>query len=346
MSILDERFEWLEKRTRGIGGTDIGAILGVSPWSSPIDVYLGKVGLSAGRDMTEAMWWGSFLEEGISKKYAEREGKRVLRGSAFADLFPGRHEAWMNHTLIHHKEFPHFLGTPDGVVCSPDVDMAIERGLEIKNSGFKSEEWGTAGTDHVPTHYLLQCQWYEMVTGINVWDLAVLFSGNRLEVYTIHANTELQQTMAEFANEFWENNVLKEIPPPVDASEGYASYLAKKFSSGTEEWVEAKTGDNFCLLAGNLRRIQGHLKEVEEEERLAKSLMMESIGERKGVKGPFGKVQWIRSKPSLKVDFEGCFLDLVSELKMEDEKVEEIKATHTTEAQRNAFIRAYFKEEE
>ncbi len=349
MSVLDERNEWLEKRCRGIGGTDIGAILGVSPWSAPIDVYLGKVGLSQGKDLTEAMWWGNFLEEGIAKRYAEKEGKRVLRGRAFADLFPGRNEAWLEHTLIHHRDYPHFLGTPDGLVVN-DLSAVpapiVDRGLEVKNSGFKNDEWGTPGTDHIPTHYLIQCQWYMLITAIPVWDLAVLFSGNHLETFTIHANQELHDTMAEAADDFWKNHVLKQIPPPVDASESYARYLAQRFKQGSEQWIEVADGDHVCQLAANLKRLQKEIEVTEDGERLAKNLLMETIGDKKGVKGPFGKIQWIRSKPGSSVDYEGALTDLATELKVEDEKITELKKKHTAPTQRSPYIRAYFKGQE
>ena len=37
------REEWLSARRTGIGGSDIAAILGLSPWRTPLDVYRDKV---------------------------------------------------------------------------------------------------------------------------------------------------------------------------------------------------------------------------------------------------------------------------------------------------------------
>ncbi|HQE50274.1 MAG TPA: YqaJ viral recombinase family protein, partial [Fervidobacterium sp.] len=36
--------EWLQFRKRGIGGSDISAILGLNPWKSPLALYYDKVG--------------------------------------------------------------------------------------------------------------------------------------------------------------------------------------------------------------------------------------------------------------------------------------------------------------
>lgn len=36
------REDWLRERRTGIGGSDAGAICGLNPYSSPMDVYLDK----------------------------------------------------------------------------------------------------------------------------------------------------------------------------------------------------------------------------------------------------------------------------------------------------------------
>lgn len=36
--------EWLQWRTKGIGGSDVAAILGISPWKTQRDLYRDKVG--------------------------------------------------------------------------------------------------------------------------------------------------------------------------------------------------------------------------------------------------------------------------------------------------------------
>ncbi|MBE6044097.1 MAG: hypothetical protein E7216_07665, partial [Clostridium thermopalmarium] len=33
-----DKLEWLKERQRGIGGSDVGAILGVNKWKTPFEV--------------------------------------------------------------------------------------------------------------------------------------------------------------------------------------------------------------------------------------------------------------------------------------------------------------------
>ena len=37
------RSEWLEARRAGIGASDIAAIMGISPWSTPFQIWASKV---------------------------------------------------------------------------------------------------------------------------------------------------------------------------------------------------------------------------------------------------------------------------------------------------------------
>jgi putative phage-type endonuclease len=79
------RDEWLAARRTGIGGSDIAAILGLSPWRTPLDVYRDKVD-GAEQPETEAMRWGRLLEDVIAREYAVRAGVRIQRAIASGQL--------------------------------------------------------------------------------------------------------------------------------------------------------------------------------------------------------------------------------------------------------------------
>jgi predicted phage-related endonuclease len=58
---------WLAARTNGIGGSDVGAICGVSPFTSARQVYLNKTGqypdsMKPGDAAKERMYFGHVLE--------------------------------------------------------------------------------------------------------------------------------------------------------------------------------------------------------------------------------------------------------------------------------------------
>ena len=62
MSVAEDLEGWLTYRKKGIGGTDIGAILGLSPWNSPLSIFLGKTGQNPPpKPTTQAMEWAPSL---------------------------------------------------------------------------------------------------------------------------------------------------------------------------------------------------------------------------------------------------------------------------------------------
>jgi putative phage-type endonuclease len=63
-----ERAEWLEVRKTGIGGSDAAAAVGLSPYKSPLELWLEKTNRDATlpkpdpQDTTEPVYWGTLLE--------------------------------------------------------------------------------------------------------------------------------------------------------------------------------------------------------------------------------------------------------------------------------------------
>ena len=72
--------EWLEDRQKGIGGSDVGTILGLNKWKSPYQLWLEKTGqVVLEETASEPAYWGNILEEVVAKEFQERTGKKVRR---------------------------------------------------------------------------------------------------------------------------------------------------------------------------------------------------------------------------------------------------------------------------
>lgn len=189
--------EFLAARQTGIGGSDIGAILGLSPWRTPYDVFLEKTGPLVERE-SDSMYWGTVLEDVVAAEYQKRSGRRVQR---------------VKH-LLRHPKHDFAIANIDRAVITPEISgnvrwkngkLTTDRILECKTaSGFMAQEWGEPGTDSVPDSYLLQCQWYLGVTDTKIADLAVLIGGNDYRMFTIERNDALFSDLLTLAGEFWE----------------------------------------------------------------------------------------------------------------------------------------------
>ena len=73
----NERADWLERRRRVIGASEIGAVIGVNPYMSKADVWLSKVRGVQVED-NEHMRAGRLLETVILEMFTEDTGKAVI----------------------------------------------------------------------------------------------------------------------------------------------------------------------------------------------------------------------------------------------------------------------------
>lgn len=205
------------ERTRplGLGGTDIGAILGLSPYKTPLELWSELVSgePSKSRDLLH-LRFGQYAEGFIAQEY-ERS----------TQMFTVEHEP-----TVFHKEHGFMFGHIDRFVLDrPDTPAVIDgvitasRILECKtSSSFNKSDWGDAGTDQVPPLYLVQCAWYLALTGCEAADLAVLIGNSDFRIYHIERDLELEGLILEHAKRFWFDHVLGHKPPapmsPQDAS--------------------------------------------------------------------------------------------------------------------------------
>ncbi len=201
------REQFLKDRKKGIGGSDAAAILGVSKWKSPLDVWLDKTGRDNEDKESEPMYWGNELEEPIARKYTKETGYRVENC----------------HSILAHLEKPFLLANVDRLVSldgkRPRNNGKIHttKGLEIKTANaFVAGDWGEPGTDEVPEYYITQPMHYMGITGCLTWDVAVLIGGSDFRIYTVQRDEELIKLMFEASEQFWNDHVLKDIPPAVD----------------------------------------------------------------------------------------------------------------------------------
>ena len=190
-SVLDmSHDEWLAARRHGIGGSDAGAILGLSKWKSPLDVYQDKIGSSEDTPDSERMYWGRTLEDLVAAEYERRSGNKVRR----------------NNRIIKHKEH-------DFILANLDREIVGMNGiLECKTSGY-SPDWGDLGTTDIPEHYLAQVYHYMAVTEAKFADVAVLINGNDFRIYHIPRDEQIIDHLVEKEVAFWHDYVLAGIQP-------------------------------------------------------------------------------------------------------------------------------------
>ena len=272
-----------ELRSKGIGGSEIAAVAGLSPWAGPLDVWKRKVGLDkADLDSTDIRR-GRHLEAGLRDWYCQQEERVVVP-----------------YATTQHKEHPIVIATPDGVSAPAADGTNADTVLEIKAPRRTSDSWGIAGTDQIPKYYYPQVIWEMAVTGLPTAHVAALIWGE-LKVYHVPWNQALFDALLELAEKFWQDHVLANEPPPPDASKGYTQYLADRWGAHSEVILPATP--ELDELAHDLRDIEAMEARVKERKTMAQNKIKAVIGDAAGAEGPWGKITWRRTKDVSKVDW-------------------------------------------
>ena len=78
------REQWLTIRQQGIGSSDAAVAVGLSPYKSPLTLWLEKTQRKEAEDLSEkdAVIWGTVLEPVLARVYAERTRAKVRRVNA------------------------------------------------------------------------------------------------------------------------------------------------------------------------------------------------------------------------------------------------------------------------
>lgn len=261
--------EWLQYRRRGIGGSYIAAICGISKWRTPIHVYLEKLGESPDQVKNEAVEWGTRLELLISDKFAQE------------------HPEWAiieKKVIFCHPENEWALANLDRMIICPKRGRGI---LEIKTaSEYLKHEWDNG---NIPDYYYVQLQWYLYIMNLDFGYFATLIGGNKYREYEVDRDEDLIAQIARLAQEFWVLFVLARQCPPVDGSVACTKLLSPLYPEAKIATILSLTNINDIELYLDKKQ---QLKILETTLYAMKNQFKSSLGIHEiGVAGPY-KLKW------------------------------------------------------
>ena len=261
----DNEDDWHELRAKRIGGSDVGAILGVNPYKSIVDVYVDKTEGSNFKG-NNATYWGHMLEGTILKEFSNKHKELIVYEVPYSVV---------NDFLI---------ANLDGALKDKETgDYGV---LEIKTTSlWNKKDWED---DVIPQYYYAQVQHYLMLTGYKFAYIAVLIGGQQYKEFKIERNEEDINLIRNKATEFYQENLLKKIPPMPDGSDAYMNYLKQKaLEIENNEVIEFADLEEKALKIKELGKEINSLKK--EQDLLKEQIMLELInnGTQKGVAGKF-----------------------------------------------------------
>lgn len=228
--------EWLRYRKKGIGGSDAGAVCGLNPYRSAIEVYFDKTTDEVEEIDNEAMRQGREFEDYVARRFMEATGKKVRRANA----------------MFYDEQYPFMLADVDRMVVGENA------GLECKTaSPFMADKWKG---EEIPLSYQIQCYHYMSVCNADAWYIAVLIYGKEFKFYKLERDEQVIQDLIRIEKDFWENYIQKGQLPDPDGSKAADSILAKYYKESKRETIRLSGFDERLMRRQELVEVMGRME--------------------------------------------------------------------------------------
>lgn len=319
---------WLRFRKRGIGASEAGVVLGLSPYKSNVELYYDKIGegLNVKPDNI-AMFMGREQEDFIAKMWEYWSGSEE---SLIENFKNGNRVRKMRRikAYIVNKKYPHLFASLDRIVNKNQLlpeELSDEEIVEIKSgngtlelktiSGWESEKWEGG----VPPAYVIQKHTQLLVTEWNWGELAVLKDGRFFDVLPFDKNPKIEAIILDKTLEFWNRversrklltarfeaeksfNVrkvrelsaeLQRLEPEPDGSRGLESFLKEKYRDAEPKSERSGTDEELKWAEEHLIG-KRKIKEIGENILLQENRLKSSMGTVERLTfGARGSVYW------------------------------------------------------
>ena len=280
-------------RQKYIGSSDAAAILGVSKWKTPFQLYQEKSGEFV-EEITPAKQkildrghrWEPIVVEMLVDELRERgHGVEII----------ARNERYQD------PEFP-FLA------CELDLELLID-GEEVNGEmktvhPFAAKDWGEEGTDEIPIYYAAQVMHGLMIKPRRRAIVAALIGADDLRIHFLERDDETIAGIRTQEIEFWQRIQNRNPPEPTDPVD--VKWLYQR-DGGTA--IEAD--DELALLCQQLKDMKADAKALDGHI----ELLATKIKARMGTAATLlyrGKplATWKNNKDSATTDWKAAYLDL------------------------------------
>ena len=209
MAVLSNREEWLQNRFKGLGGSEISAVIGCNPYMDNVTLWELKTGRRTPEDISEK----PYVKYGNQAEHHLRE--------LFKLDFPEYSVGYVENNSFKNSKYPWALASLDGWLEDKDGKKGV---LEIKTTeilqSMQKEKWN----NQIPMNYYCQVLFYMAVYeadfAILKAQLKTVFNGIpylQTKIYKIERSeveADIDYLMKK-SEEFWNKYVLTDTKPPL-----------------------------------------------------------------------------------------------------------------------------------
>ncbi len=181
-----------EQRQKYLGSSDMAAVMGLDSWGNAHDVYLEKTGKLDPEKDKAVFRRGNYMEAALLAYAGDELGELVVSPTELEFVMPGLH------------------------LCShPDAMTVDARSpVEAKSLGWYAPDfWGDPGSDQCPDRTLIQTHVHMICTNTKLCHVPVYLPKREFQMYVVEFDEEIAASICEAAVAFWNDHVLKDIPP-------------------------------------------------------------------------------------------------------------------------------------
>ena len=314
--------DWLHFRTRGLGASDIGAVLGFSDYCSPMQKFDEKISLipkpkfenlsmflgKRAENLNAEMWeyWDGSVEGMMKNFYDGKKVRRCRRINAY----------------IQNPKYDWLFVSLDRIINKHG--NVGEGALELKNlSSYEAEKWENG----IPTTHLLQVQTQCLVAGFEYGELAIKQDDRNYNVYPFERNHAICEQIIDQTHDFWQRvkqartiqtqifhakqnfnlklvedleGQLQQLEPEPTGDDSVSDFLSEKYKRGVRgeregNAVELSIAKNHIIKKEQLKTLEFEVREAENKiKHSMKDVEVLNFGKE-------GKIFWTNSKTGSRI---------------------------------------------
>lgn len=262
---------WLQCRAHGpkgdipytVGGSDVAAIFGVSPWTTPLEHWMVKKGRikNPPKPNPDQLQMGHLLEPIAAYWYEKKTGHTVIDDT----------------NMYQHADFPFALADFDRRFIRADGEPGI---LECKSCSYhKASSWADG---QIPLYYELQLRFYLAVADVNHGAFSAVW-GNNPETDLARPTLERDKAKEDMIFERleqWIWSLEHDVPPTMEgiAPKLALDSLAKIYGASQPALPTIEFPMKYEKYLRRIVALQGEIGEHEEEiKRLLKEVEAHSV---------------------------------------------------------------------
>lgn len=251
--------EELKERQGYIGASEIGALLGIDPFCTPLKLWGLKTGLIEPDDLSdnEAVEWGTRLERIVSQKFSDKHGVKLI---AYKKRFYHPNYAFLSCEL-------------DNIIAGTDEIV------EIKTvNAWAWKKW--ENPDELPAKVIAQVIVQMGLSKRNKAWVAVLCGGQKYIEKEVIFDHEFYSTIVEKVKTFWK--MVEDKTPPMACADDSESLLALYPTNKSDEIIQGIEELNTAI--GRRQELSMHIDQMKEEKEEIENKIKAVIGKNIGVK--------------------------------------------------------------